>query len=255
MRLNHLDQGVGRPVILLHGLFGAAKNLGVLARALAAEHRVISMDMRNHGDSPHDALMDYESMAADVAETMEALGVTAADLVGHSMGGKAAMVLALTRPALVTRLAVLDIAPVTYHHNHSAFVAAMQAIPLTAGLTRAQADAALTDVVPEAPMRAFLLNNLILGDQPRWRLGLAEIGGAMQPLFEWHDRGLPFDGQALFLRGGTSHYVPAASEPEIKRLFPRAAIETVEGAGHWLHAEKPQEVIAALQGFLGGQKV
>jgi len=251
MRLNFLDQGDGPPVVLLHGLFGAAKNLGVLARALAATHRVISMDMRNHGDSPHDAVMNYSSMAADVAETMDSLGMGTAAVVGHSMGGKTAMVLALTEPARVAKLAVLDIAPMTYHHNYAAYVAAMQALPLTPKLTRAQADAALGDAVETAAMRAFLLNNLTLGETPHWRLGLEEIGGAMQDLFAWQDVGAPYQGPALFLRGGSSDYVGPEAEPEIKRLFPQAEIVTVEGAGHWLHAEKPAEVIAAVQAFAG----
>ncbi len=251
MILNSLMAGDGPPLVLLHGLFGAAKNLGVLARGLAGQAKVISLDLRNHGDSPHDAVMNFSAMAEDVAETLESLGVDRALVAGHSLGGKTAMTLALTRPEMVERLAVLDIAPVTYAHDYDDYVAAMQAIALTPALTRAAADAALAPVVVEAPMRAFLLNNLLLGEQPHWRMGLDEIGAAMAELLVWNDPPgcVPYTGKTLFLRGGNSDYVSAPAESKIKRLFPDARIETIEGAAHWLHAEKPHEVISSLKGF------
>jgi pimeloyl-ACP methyl ester carboxylesterase len=251
MILNTLISGDGPPVVLLHGLFGAAKNLGAIARALSTQARVLSMDLRNHGDSPHAAGMNYADMAADVAATMAARNVGKARVIGHSMGGKAAMALALSRPELVERLAVLDIAPVTYDHDYSDYVAAMRAIPLDAGLSRHAAEAALAGAVPEAPMRAFLLNNLILGAAPRWRVALEEISAAMPDLFAWPDMAWrPYPGPALFLRGGASDYVPEAATPEIMRLFPGAAVQTIIGAGHWLHAEQPAAVIAAISEFL-----
>jgi pimeloyl-ACP methyl ester carboxylesterase len=251
MILNTLIAGDGPPVVLLHGLFGAAKNLGAIARALSTRARVFSMDLRNHGDSPHQAGMNYADLAADVAATMAAQNIGTGRVVGHSMGGKAAMALALSRPELVARLAVLDIAPVTYDHDYSDFVTAMRAIPLTPGLTRHAAEAALAGAVPEAPMRAFLLNNLILGDAPRWRVALEKISAAMPDLFAWPDMPWqPYAGPALFLRGGASHYVPEDAAPTIMRLFPGARIQTIIGAGHWLHAEQPAAVIAALSEFL-----
>jgi pimeloyl-ACP methyl ester carboxylesterase len=253
MILHARDEGEGPVVVLLHGLFGAGRNLGVLARGLVGRARVVSLDLRNHGESGHAAGMGYAVMAADVAESLAALGVERAAVVGHSMGGKTAMMLALTRPALVERLAVLDIAPVTYDegHGHAGYVAAMRALALTPDLGRAAADAALAGAVPEAPLRAFLLNNLVLGERPQWRLGLEEIAASLSDLVAWPDAGLAaYPGPALFLRGGASDYVTAAAEPEILRLFPRAEIATVDGASHWLHAEKPREVVAALQEFL-----
>jgi pimeloyl-ACP methyl ester carboxylesterase len=251
MILNGIDQGSGPPVILLHGLFGAAKNLGVIARALSRQARVISLDLRNHGESPHAAAMDYAVMAADVAQTAAAMGVTQAAVVGHSMGGKTAMTLALTNAGLVARLAVLDIAPVAYHHGYDGYVAAMRAIPLDAGLTRRAADAALAGAVPEPAFRAFLLNNLILGDQPRWRVALDEIGAAMPQLLAWQDPpGAPYTGPALFIRGQNSDYVRDAALPKIGTLFAHFKLETVDNAGHWLHAEQPEKVISALKRFL-----
>jgi pimeloyl-ACP methyl ester carboxylesterase len=251
MILNALIQGEGPPLVLLHGLFGAARNLGVLARGLAGRARVISFDLRNHGESPHGAAMDFATMAADVAESYAALGVERALLAGHSLGGKAAMMLALTRPELVERLAVLDIAPVTYHHGYDAYVAAMRRIDLSPGLTRAAADAALAGVVEAAPMRAFLLNNLVLGEAPHWRLGLEEIGAALPDMMAWVDPPgvVPFLGPALFLRGADSDYVTPAATRVIRRLFPQAEEQSVEGASHWLHADRPKQVIAALQEF------
>jgi esterase len=251
MILNTSSLGEGPDLVLLHGLFGAAKNLGVLARGLSAAHRVISLDLRNHGASPHGAAMDFETMAGDIAETMVSLGLEKAAVAGHSLGGKTAMMLALTRPEMVARLAVLDIAPVSYHQGYDDYVKAMQAIELTPALTRHAADAALAGTVPEPPMRAFLLNNLILGAAPHWRMGLEEIANAMPDLLAWRDPAdlKPYEGQVLFLRGGESHYVQPAAEAAIDRLFPHAIRKTVEGASHWLHADKPQQVLSDLQEF------
>jgi pimeloyl-ACP methyl ester carboxylesterase len=252
MILNSIEQGQGPEILLLHGLFGAAKNLGVLARALSARAKVISLDARNHGESAHDRAMDYEIMAADVAETMAALGLSKASMIGHSMGGKTAMMLALTRPELVTRLAVLDIAPVPYHHGYDGYVAGMRAITPTPALTRHEADRKLAAYVPEPPFRSFLLNNLILGAAPRWRLGLEEIAVAMPGLLAWNPpkAARPFAGPAAFIRGATSPYVREDGIAAIETWFPRAEIETIERAGHWLHAEQPEKVIAAVEAFL-----
>jgi pimeloyl-ACP methyl ester carboxylesterase len=251
MILNSIEQGEGSPIILLHGLFGAAKNLGVVARALAKQARVISLDLRNHGDSPHEAAMDYGLMAQDVAETLAAKDIHAARVVGHSMGGKTAMTLALTRPELVEKLVVMDIAPISYNHSYDDYAAAMLALPLHANLSRHDADAALADAIPEPAFRAFLLNNLVLGEAPHWRVALPEIKAAMANLIKWDDPdGKPYTGPTLFLRGANSDYVRPSADAKINELFPNAKRATIEGAGHWLHAEKPAEVIAALQEFL-----
>jgi len=257
MILNSIEAGTGQSFVLLHGLFGAGKNLGVISRALAGREkgRVISLDMRNHGESPHDPDMRYATMAADVVDTMAALGVREATVIGHSMGGKVAMFLALTRPELVTRLVVLDIAPVAYSHGHEAFVAGMKALPLEAGLTRARAEKFLAAYVPEAAYRAFLLNNLLLGDAPRWRLGLDEILGAMADLTGWDvPAGVrPYEKRSIFIRGENSDYVRPSAAPAIAEFFPAAELFTIKGAGHWLHAEKPEEVVRAIRGFLNDE--
>lgn len=247
-----MEQGNGPPVVLLHGLFGTARNLGVLARGLAEKSRVLSLDLRNHGDSPHDAKMDYEIMAADVAETMAAAGIASACIAGHSMGGKVAMTLAITHPGQVEKLAVLDIAPIPYAHDNEGYVQAMQQIPINNEVNRKQASELLSTRIPEADLRTFLLSNLVLGPKPHWRFGLNELGGAMPNLVDWKTPAgaAPYTGPALFLRGGNSHYVPPEATPRIMDLFPAARIQTVENAAHWLHAEQPKAVIAALQEFL-----
>lgn len=224
----------------------------MISRGLAPRFRVTSLDARNHGASPHATDMRYETMAADVAETMAALGIDRAVVIGHSMGGKTAMMLALTQPSLVERLAVLDISPLTYGHEHLAYIRAMQAVSLLPGLTRQSADAALAAAVPDPALRGFLLHNLILGDHPHWRLGLGEIAGAMNDLVAWVDPtpGAVWDGPALFVAGGNSAYVPASASDAIMQRFSAARIETIAGAGHWLHAEKPREVLAVLSTFL-----
>lgn len=254
MILHSSITGSGPDIVLLHGLFGAGRNLGVIARGLAARYRVTSLDARNHGASPHASDMSYESMAADVAETMDALGIREAIMVGHSMGGKTAMTLALTHPSLIGQLAVLDIAPIAYDHEHLGYIRSMCSISLHPGLTRQAADEELAGTIAEPALRGFLLHNLVLGDNPHWRLGLAEIAAAMDDLVSWHDPlpGTQWPGPALFVVGENSTYVPKSSHQAIDTRFPAARIVTIAGAGHWLHAEKPQAVLAALWDFLEG---
>jgi esterase len=245
MILNAAVTGDGEPLVLVHGLFGAARNLGILTRALSQGAKVIVLDLRNHGESPHGLPMDFATMAGDVVETLDSLGVSRASIIGHSLGGKTAMALALTRPEMVTRLVVMDIAPVAYDHDYEGYVQAMLAMPLSPELTRGEADQALARAVREAPMRAFLLNNLVVG----WR----EIQAAMPDLLDWKalPGQRPYTGPALFLRGANSSYVGPEAEGAIDALFPGAVRQSIEGAAHWLHADKPREVIAALKDFCG----
>lgn len=255
MILNAAVTGEGAPLVMIHGLFGAARNLGILTRALSKGAKVIALDLRNHGESPHGLPMDFATMAGDVAETLDALGIGRADVCGHSLGGKTAMALALMQPGRVNRLCVMDIAPVSYDHDYEDYVEAMLAMPLSPSLTRGEADAFLAVSVKAAPMRAFLLNNLVLGETPRWRVGLEEIRQAMPELLAWKDLPgqRPFTGPALFLRGADSSYVTPEAEAVIDALFPGAVRQSIEGAAHWLHADKPREVIAALQAFFGDE--
>lgn len=250
MRLNLVEAGAGEALVLLHGLFGSAQNLGAIQKALAAHRRVLALDLRNHGASPHATMMDYAAMADDVAETLDAQGIERAAILGHSMGGKTAMALALRHPARVHRLIVADIAPIRYAPALRGHVAAMQALPLRAGVTRREADAALAAAVAEPGERAFLLQNLRFdGEVPHWRLGLAGIAAAMEAI-EGFDIAGRSEAPALFLSGGRSFYVRPEHVPAIRALFPQARFETIPEAGHWLHAEQPAAFLAAVTRFL-----
>lgn len=252
MQLNVMEAGQGAPLILLHGLFGSARNWGAVQKALAQHYRVLAMDLRNHGASPHAAGMDYGAQAADVAETMAALGIGRAVVLGHSMGGKAAMMLALTRPDLVERLIVADIAPRPYPPALRAVVAAMQAVPLHPGLTRQEADQTLRPAVPEAPIRSFLLQNLRLeAAPPNWRIGLAEIADAMPEIEAFAPpSGARFAGPSLAMAGALSPYIRAEDHAAFRALFPNIHFVSIAKAGHWLHAENPEGFLAALSNFL-----
>jgi pimeloyl-ACP methyl ester carboxylesterase len=255
MKLHHDTFGPesGLPVLLVHGLYGQGRNLGAQARRLAENRRVITVDLRNHGDSPHDADASYAALAGDLAEMIEGLGGRV-DLVGHSMGGKAAMVLALTHPDMVRRLAIMDISPVAYDHDQTRFVDAMQGLDLTQVTRRSQANAMLADIVRDNGTRAFLLQNLDLKSDPHgWRLNLDALRQYMPQIVGWPD-GLPtasFGGKTLALRGALSDYVTETGENALREYFPQARIVTLKNTGHWLHAEQPEAVAETLVAFFG----
>jgi esterase len=250
MLLNCIDSGAGPPVVLLHGLFGAARNFGTVQRALSPLFRVLAMDARNHGGSPHVAGMRYPTLAADVLETLDHLGIARAAVIGHSMGGKTAMTLAVLAPERVGRLLVADIAPVPYRHGNDAVVRAMQAISLHAGLNRAEAGAVLEDAVPAAAVRTFLIQNLQFGQQPHWRIGLDEIAAAIPDLEGWETPAGQFSGPTLFVSGAQSNYVLPEHRPLIRALFLSARFVSVKHAGHWLHADNPAGFLSVVEAFL-----
>ena len=244
MKLATTVQGEGEPLVVAHGLFGSGRNWGAVAKRLADERQVIAVDMRNHGDSPWSDDHSYAAMAADLAE----VAPQPFDIVGHSMGGKAAMVLALTQPDAVRRLVVVDIAPVAYGHTQMDLIDAMRDADLSGATRRSEVDLDVHD--PGA--RAFLLQSCDV-TEGRWRLNLDVLAEQMDDIVGWPGIEERFEGPALFLRGETSDYVSDAHLPEIERLFPAARIETIAGAGHWVHAERPREVEAAIRRFLAEQ--
>lgn len=254
MILSATEAGGGPPLILLHGLFGAGQNWGAIRKALAPRFRVLTPDLRNHGDSPHAADMAYPSLAADVVETMDEAGIRQTAILGHSMGGKVAMALALAQPARVSRLVIADIAPVRYPSGLGAYIAAMQAVPLTPGLTRRDADAALAAAIPEAGIRAFLLQSLRFErDPPAWRLGLDELAAAMPTIVDFpaFPPGTRYDGPTLVMAGESSPYIHPDQHDLFRAFFPQARFVTIR-AGHWIHAENPTGFLAALEPFLDG---
>lgn len=250
--LNTILQGSQgpRPLLIAHGLFGSARNWGAISKRLSDARPVISVDMRNHGASEWKARQTYHDMADDLAEVIRAHGGQA-DVLGHSMGGKAAMVLALAHPELVGKLIVADIAPVAYGHTQAHLIEAMRKVDLSLVMTRGDADRQLAEHVNEAAVRAFLLQSLDLkGACPQWRLNLDALESAMADILGFPDIAGRFDGPALFLSGGASDYVQPKDHDQIRDLFPNATFQQIAGAGHWLHAEKPREFEGFVRAFL-----
>ena len=240
------------PIVLIHGLFGRARNLGYFQRRLAATRRTLAIDLRNHGDSPH-GQMDYTSMSFDLLETLAEHDALPATLVGHSMGGKAAMTLALTRPEAVASLLVADIPPATTGHGSFAVGERMLKVAFPPYLNRAGADALLAEIEPNADVRNLMLQNLRLGHDPGWVIGLAEIVGSMTNIEGWPyiPEGHRYDGPTLFLAGEHSPYIRPEDHPTMRRLFPRYTLEVIERAGHWLHVENPARFLQLVQEFTG----
>jgi pimeloyl-ACP methyl ester carboxylesterase len=238
------------PLLIAHGLFGSARNWGVIARRLAEDRKVVSVDMRNHGESFRADDHGYGDLAADLAEVIATLG-TSADVLGHSMGGKAAMRLALEHPDAVRRLVVADIAPVAYGHSQSHLIHAMRGLDLVGLTSRGEADRRLAATVVEDGVRAFLLQSLDLRvDPPRWRLNLDALEAEMDGITGWEAVTSRFDGPVLVLAGALSDYVTEGHRAVILEHFPQTQIEVIDGAGHWLHAERPREFEAAVAAFL-----
>ena len=242
------------PAVLIHGLFGQARNLGRIQRELAAVRRVVAFDLRSHGNSPHGPLA-FAAMAADIDESMDAAGLGSAVLIGHSLGGKTAMATALLHPARVRRLLVADIAPVAYRHANTEFASAMRAMTLVPGMTRAAAHAQLEAAVPDRGVRDLLLQNLALGPRPAWRIGLDDIIASAADAEGWPEfaPGAAYGGRTLFLRGEHSPYVLPEHEGAIRRFFPRASIATLRNAGHWLHADRPDDFARIVLDFVAGE--
>jgi esterase len=238
------------PLLIAHGLYGSARNWGVVSKRLSQERQVIAVDMRNHGESPRDLDMSYDAMADDLGQVIAALGGRA-DVLGHSMGGKAAMVLARREPEMFGRLIVADIAPVAYAHSQIEYVRALQSLDLSGLTRRAQADARLAGLVPDPALRAFFLQSLAFEDgRAFWRLNLDALAEQMPQIMGFPETGKTFLGPALFLTGSASGYVTDTNWSEVERLFPEAERQVIEGAGHWLHAQVPREFVTAVQNFL-----
>ena len=240
-------------VVLLHGLFGSAANWGAVARRLAGRFHVLVPDLRNHGQSPHDPDASYPAMVDDVLGLLDRHGLDRAWLVGHSMGGKVAMHLALNHPPRVAGLAVVDMAPVRYTHNFEAVLGAFRAVDLAGIRSRADADRQMADRVPLAGVRAFLLQNLVKGPAGwGWRLNLAALAAAQTEITGFPDQAADaaYPGPVSFIYGKLSDYVTPAYEPRIRGLFPGARLCPVADAGHWVYADQPQGFMACLERFL-----
>ena len=250
----HPAQGPARfpPLVIAHGLFGSGRNWGVVARRLAGSRDVIAVDMRNHGHSPRAPTQSYPDMAADLAEVIRSIGAPV-DMLGHSMGGKAAMQLALTEGGLLRRLVVADIAPVAYAHDQTPHIHAIRALDLTGVTSRGEADRRLMASVPDPGLRAFFLQSLDLKAMPpAWRLNLDVLEAEMDKIVGWPGTEGRFDGPTLFLAGSESQYIKPEYRDAIRAQFPAARFAKLLGAGHWLHADKPREFEDTVRAFLDG---
>ena len=234
-----------RPLLIVHGLFGSGRNWGVIAKRLSDRGQVVAVDMRNHAGSFWDNDHSYEAMAGDLAKVIEPFGQM--DVLGHSMGGKAAMVLALQRPDLVGKLVVVDIAPVTYAHSQMGPIDAMRQVDLSRVERRSEAAEQLSGLEPGVD--TFLLQSLDVKEK-KWRLNIDVLADQMDQIIGFPDVSGPFEGPVLFLSGATSDYVTPEARPVIKPLFPNAKFAKIPGAGHWLHADKPREFEATARVFL-----
>ncbi|MDX1781299.1 MAG: alpha/beta fold hydrolase [Thalassovita sp.] len=235
-------------LLIVHGLYGSGRNWGVIAKRLSDTRRVIAVDQRNHGFSPWQDSHGYEDMADDLAQVIEANGAPM-DVLGHSMGGKAAMVLALKYPSLVNRLIVADIAPVGYGHSQIQYIKAMKAVDLSRVEKRSDAEAQLREIVDDPVLPTFFTQSLDVPGK-RWRLNLDALEKNMDKILSFPRIEGHFDGPTLFLSGAESDYVKRDYRPVIKAYFPNAKFAKIPGAGHWLHAEKPREFEAAVRAFL-----
>ncbi|NDA14210.1 MAG: alpha/beta fold hydrolase [Gammaproteobacteria bacterium] len=243
--------GSGPPIVILHGLFGSGVNWRGIAQTLATHWQVFLLDLPNHGQSPWIEDMSYPSMAALICEWMTSQGIEKSALIGHSMGGKVGMTLALTDSGIVDSIVVVDIAPVNYPHSHSGLVEAMLQIPLDRVQSRKDADRLLQREVADLALRQFLLQNLRAeADGLRWRINLPVIQRQMDTLTGFPALPSRFDGPALFLYGLNSDYVKNEGIEKAKAYFPSAEFQGVAGAGHWLHAEQPEQAVSAIRQFL-----
>ncbi|KAK2496278.1 hypothetical protein MC885_010956 [Smutsia gigantea] len=255
-----LDGEAARPaLVFLHGLFGCKTNFNSIAKALAQQtgRKVLTVDARNHGDSPHSPDMSYEAMSQDLQDLLPKLDLVPCVLIGHSMGGKTAMLLALQRPELVEQLIAVDISPVetTSSSDFPSYIAAMRAIDIPDEMSRScarkLADKQLGPVIEDMAVRQFLLTNLVEVDGHFvWRVNLDALAQHVEKILAFPPRQESYLGPTLFLLGGNSQYVHPSHHPEIRRLFPRAQMQTVPNAGHWIHSDSPQDFVAAIRGFL-----
>jgi esterase len=252
--LNFQQQGEGEHIILIHGLFGSLENLNMVAKSLSQDYCVTSIDVRNHGNSFHQQNMDYQILAQDVINLLDKLAIKSCHILGHSMGGKIAMKIALSFPERLKKLIVADIAPVKYPAHHLTIIEGLQAIDLTQVHKRKDADSQLAKYVTDASVRPFLLRNIALNEQRKFQfkcnLNNIEQGyqQIMQSISAQKDE--QFNGETLFIKGGNSDYILPEHQSAISQLFPKAKAKIIQGAGHWLHAEKTVAFNKIVDAFL-----
>ena len=235
------------PILLVHGLFGSLDNLGVLARDLVTDHDILQVDMRNHGLSPRADEMNYPAMAQDLLDTLDAHNIEKATVIGHSMGGKAVMALTALAPERIDNLVAIDIAPVDYHvRRHDEIFAAINAVTNAGVSSRQQAATVMREFLAEEGVIQFLLKSFVDGE---WRFNVPVLWDQYPHIVGWET--IPaWDHPALFIPGGNSPYVTETYRDALLSQFPQARAHVIAGAGHWVHAEKPDAVLRAIRRYL-----
>jgi len=255
LNLFYRKSGTGKPLIILHGLFGISDNWATLAKQWSDYFTVYAVDLRNHGQSPHSDQWKYWIMAEDVLELIEKEKMGEVFLLGHSMGGKVAMHLALDSPEVVSKLIVLDIGPKKYPIANQDVVNALLKVNLDKVSSRKEVEDILMKNLNNAGTVQFLAKNLYWNELPNgekklaWRFNLPVISKNLEMVSDATDSPAPSNVETLFIRGEKSDYILKEDEAEIKNIFPRSTIQTIAGAGHWVHADKPKEMFDAVMGF------
>jgi pimeloyl-ACP methyl ester carboxylesterase len=252
MKLYSRIEGSGLPVIILHGLLGSSDNWRAISKRLSQTFKIYSVDLRNHGQSPHSNIMTYPAMAEDVRELLEIEKVSTCHLVGHSLGGKVAMQFATSHPDLISKLIIVDIAPKAYPPSQRPILAALEKLELKSFRTFGEIDAALAPAIPEVSVRQFLMKNIarVPSGGFQWRIDLATITKSYDELIKPIIAAGSYDKPALFVRGGRSDYIAETDLPSIRATFTRAEFVTIASAGHWVHAEAADEFLRILTAFL-----
>ena len=253
MKLHHKIYGnAEEAVVIVHGLFGMLDNWHNIAKQLSDTYKVVTVDVRNHGNSPHSPDMDYDYMANDLNELLDDLGISSAHFVGHSMGGKIVMKVADLFPHRVDKLCIVDIAPKRYNPGHLELFDAMFSLDLETISSRSEIDEALIKKIPNTAIRLFLTKNIQRDKSGgfQWKMNLSVIFDAYQEIIGAIELAWPFSGETLVMRGERSDYITDEDMSDIEEMFPNSRLVTITGAGHWLHADNPDGFLSELKAFL-----
>ena len=251
MKLFFRETGEGKPLVILHGLFGASDNWLTMAKRLGRFRTLFILDLRNHGQSFHHSVFDHHSMVADLEEFLREHSIAKPDILGHSLGGKIAMNFAAKHPEALDKLIVIDIAPKYYTVRHDVILEGLKAIEIDKIASRSEADEVLGEFVEDHNIRQFLLKNLKRGDTGfEWKMNLDVIYNEIANVGTGLDNKVIIENPTLFIRGGRSRYILDEDFPDIFRQFPNASIETIENASHWVHAEQPEVMCKLIETFL-----
>ncbi|MHA6250170.1 alpha/beta fold hydrolase [Pontibacter sp. CAU 1760] len=253
MKLHYKEMGHGQPLLILHGLFGTLDNWQTLANRFAEHYNVFLVDLRNHGRSPHSDEHSYDLMADDVLELVDELGIPTPAIIGHSMGGKVAMKYALKYPTRITKLIVVDIAPKAYPPHHDEIIEALKSVKLDGVTSRSEIDKQMAQHIKENDVRLFLMKNLYRTEQNSfaWRMNIDALANNYDKISTAITADIPFKKHTLFIKGGKSGYIkPEDIYSSIEHLFTLVEVETIPDAGHWVHAQAPDQVYDLVTTFL-----